>query len=204
MRKLILFYFCIVLNIFVIIAQTVPENPTDISPLLSGETVPEAICNDKDGKEINIKSHINGKATVLVFFRGGWCPYCNAQLSGLQQIEKEITALGFQIVAITPDKVADIPSDIEKGKLTYQLLSDSKINVGSAFGIAYRNEATIKNYNGLLQKASGEEHGILPVPSVFIIDKTGKILFEYINPNIKERLNEKVLLAILKEVRSKN
>lgn len=204
MRKLILFYFCIVLNIFVVIAQTVTENPTDISPLLSGEVVPEAICNDKEGKEINIKSHINGKATVLVFFRGGWCPYCNAQLSGLQQIEAEIAALGFQIVAITPDKVSDIPVDIEKNKLTYQLLSDSKMTVAQAFGIAYRNEKTIKNYNGLLQKASGEGHGILPVPSVFIIDKTGKILFEYINPNITERLNEKVLLAILKEVRSKN
>ncbi|WP_426330139.1 hypothetical protein [Pedobacter sp. R-06] len=36
---------------------------------------------------------------------------------------------------------------------------------------------------------------LLPVPSVFILDKKGKILFEYINPDITQRLSAPLLKA---------
>ncbi|GIK32524.1 MAG: hypothetical protein HND43_02770 [Armatimonadetes bacterium] len=35
----------------------------------------------------------------------------------------------------------------------------------------------------------GEIHHILPVPSVFLIDKLEKIVFAYSNPDYKVRLN---------------
>lgn len=181
-------------------SQNIPTSSTEISPLLNGEEIPKVSVFDKMGNEKAIRDLIKEKPTVLVFFRGGWCPYCNAQLSGLQKIEPEIASLGYQIIAITPDKITDISTDIDKNGLKYELYSDSKMLASQAFGIAYRNEQTIKNYNGLLQKASGEAHGMLPVPSVFVVDKAAKIQFLYINPDITQRLNEKMLLAVLKSI----
>ena len=52
----------------------------------------------------------------------------------------------------------------------------------------------MKNYKIDLTEYSGEKHGLLPVPSVFIVNKKGMILFEYVNPDYKVRLEAKTLM----------
>ncbi|MDX2189792.1 MAG: peroxiredoxin-like family protein [Bacteroidota bacterium] len=179
----------------------VPTNAIDICPLMNGENIPKSVVKDKNGIDISLNDVISKKPTVLIFFRGNWCPYCNSHLGGIQKIEKEIESLGYQTIAISGDKLNEIPNTESKNKLTYSVYSDSKMRTQIDFGIAYRNEETIKNYNGLLQKASGEDHGMLPVPSLFIINTSGKILFSYLNPNITERIDEQVVLAVLKTLK---
>jgi len=44
----------------------------------------------------------------------------------------------------------------------------------------------------------GKTAEVMPAPTVMIVDQKGKILFEYINPNYKERLSEEMLIAVLK------
>src|SRR5690554_5506850 len=85
------------------VQSQVPFKAEDISPLLIGEQVPNANLLDVDGLSVQLKDVMNVKPTILVFYRGGWCPYCNSQLSGLAEIEDEIEKLGYQIVAISPD-----------------------------------------------------------------------------------------------------
>jgi len=86
-------------------AQTklTPLNAEDICPLLIGEILPKATLQDAEGKTVALETIIKIKPTVLVFYRGGWCPFCNMQLSSLVEIEKDILDLGYQIVAISPD-----------------------------------------------------------------------------------------------------
>ena len=73
----------VVLAVFVItnIFSQVPENAEDISPLLIGETIPNAKVLNSEGKALELNDILSQKPTVLVFYRGGWCPYCNRQLS---------------------------------------------------------------------------------------------------------------------------
>ena len=52
----------------------------------------------------------------------------------------------------------------------------------------------------LSEKSGGLNEGILPVPSIFVVDTSGKILFEYINPDYKTRLSSSLLLAVLKNL----
>ena len=72
----------------------IPQNAEDISPLLIGETLPEASLLDENGESVNLHEEIAKKKTVLVFYRGGWCPYCNMQLAGLAESEAAILGLG--------------------------------------------------------------------------------------------------------------
>jgi cytochrome oxidase Cu insertion factor (SCO1/SenC/PrrC family) len=72
------------------ITAQVPEKPEDVSPLLIGETLPNATLINSAGVDVQFIDLIKEKPTVLVFYRGGWCPYCNVQLSGLGAIESEI------------------------------------------------------------------------------------------------------------------
>ena len=72
----------------------IPEKPEDISPLLIGESIPDVTLWDAENQAISLAAILKAKPTVLVFYRGGWCPFCNVQLSSLARSQEEILKLG--------------------------------------------------------------------------------------------------------------
>jgi peroxiredoxin len=175
----------------------------DICPIKIGESVPEIFLRNVDGEPENILELTKQKQTVLVFYRGGWCPFCNLQLADLNLIENKIRNLGYQIVAVSIDKPEKLKESLGKHKLNYTLLSDSKAEASIAFGLAFKVEdeynKMLKNHNMDIEEASGEDHHILPVPAVFIVDSDGIIQFSYVNPDYKVRLNGEILLKAAEE-----
>lgn len=178
------------------IAQdTFPEKPEDISPLLIGEQVPAVMLSDASGKIIDLKKSVAEKPTILIFYRGGWCPYCNIQLSGLQQIEEELRNKGYQLIAVSTDKPENLQKTITKDKLAYTLLSDADLALAKQMGIAY---VAPQQYDKIITEGSGGKNTdkLLPVPSVFILNKKGEIRFEYIEPDFKKRISKDLLRAV--------
>lgn len=181
---------------------SVAASAEDIHPLLVGVKVPDVVLADVEGTPVRLYSLLEKEPTVLVFYRGGWCPYCNLQLEQLHTIEGEVLNLGYQIIAISADRPENVEKSIEKHDLKYTLLSDSAKVAAKAFGLAFKvDERTLEAYKKFginLDAASGVDDHIIPVPAVFIVQKDGTIIFEYVNPNYKVRLNAQVLLAILR------
>lgn len=193
--------FAIILStIFVsnTIAQ-VAEKPEDICPLLNGEKIPNTQVLDKEGAAVSLNKIISKKPTVLVFYRGGWCPYCSTQLAALGQSEKEILELGYQIVVISPDNYKSLQSNQPHKDISLSIYSDSSATLIQLIGIGYKTPVATKGYIESKSKYKATE--ILPVPSVFVLDTDGKILFEYINPDYKTRLSSEMLLAVLKSIK---
>lgn len=124
------------------------------------------------------------------------------QLGQLRLIESQLVEMGYQLIAISPDKIENLKETVEKNKLNYLLLSDSSASAAKAFGIGYKvDDSTVelyKKYELDLEKVSGEKHHILPVPSVFIAGTDGVIKFQYVNPDYKTRLSSEVVLAAAK------
>lgn len=176
-----------------------PLKAEDISPLLIGEFVPDLKLVSAEGKDFDLNQFISQKPTILIFYRGGWCPYCSKQLSGLQQIEPELTAMGYQIIAVSTDSPENLTKTLGKEKLSYTLLSDADLKAAKQFGIAYKAPA---NYDKFLPETSGGKNvdKLIPVPSVFMLNKKGSIRFEYINPHITERISPDLLKAAAKSV----
>ncbi len=170
----------------------------EISPLLIGETIPDVLVKAPDGIEHTIQSILSRKPTVILFYRGGWCPYCNAHLSEIRNAEDEIIKSGYQIIAISPDSPENLAVTSEKNDLNYFLYSDADGTFSKAMGIAF--EAPERNLEKLLRYSDGSNTGFLPVPSVFITDPSGLILFEYINPNYKTRMSAGLLIAVLQNL----
>lgn len=178
-------------------AQLAPS-ADKVCPALIGSAIPAITLTDLSGKTTPITDIIKDKPSIIVFYRGGWCPYCNAHLSELGKAEDEILKTGYQIIAISPDAATELNKTLDKNELHYTLLSDKGGNLAKAMGIAF--EAPQK-YDKMLSKYSGGANdGYLPVPSVFITDKDGNIVFEYVNPNYKTRLSSNLLLAVLKSL----
>lgn len=172
----------------------VPLNAEDVSPLLAGEKIPVLQLRKSSGEPFDLNKSVSETPTILVFYRGGWCPYCSKQLSGLQEIEKDLTKMGYQVIAISTDSPENLSKTMNKEKLSYTLLSDADLNAAKRFGIAFKSP---KNYDKFLPETSGGKNvdKLLPVPSVFILNKKGNILFEYINPDITQRLSAPLLKA---------
>ena len=177
--------------------QAIPLVAEDISPILIGETLPNANFQNVEGETVQLKAILEEKPTILVFYRGGWCPYCNVQLSGLVEIEEDILEIGYQIVAISPDDYKNLQSTIENNSTKYKLLSDPNGEFIQEIGIAFKTSSSLKEYIiGKGQK--GKTSSVMPAPTVMIVDKKGVIKFEYINPNYKERISGDMLLSVLK------
>ena len=199
-RNLLFVFTIITLNFTTNLKAQVPMNAEDISPLLIGEQFPEANLLNIEGENILLQDILKEKPTVLVFYRGGWCPYCNNQLSSLAEAEKEIIDLGYQIIAISPDHLESLKPTVEDDKLNYNIYSDSGATLIQAIGIGFETPEKAKGY--IFKKTNKEATDILPVPAVFILDTKGKILFEYINPDYSTRLSSELLLASLKALKS--
>lgn len=176
-----------------------PKTATDISPLLIGEKIPDVILKSVDNQDVNLASLFNNKRTILVFYRGGWCPYCNLHLSALGEAEATLLALGYQIIAISPDSPTSLKATLEKDKVNYLLLSDSDGMLAKTMGIAF--EAP-ENYKSMLAKSSdGVNSSFLPVPSVFILNVNKEIEFEFITPDFKHRIKNDLLIAAAKSLK---
>lgn len=174
------------------VSYTIPQKPEDISPLFNGEKIPVAQLPDISGKLFDLNKAVSEKPTILIFYRGGWCPYCNKQLSGLRDAAPELEKLGYQLIAVSTDAPEGLIEMKKKNNLNYTLLSDADLNFSKQFGLAYK--APMEKWEMLLKTTHGKDIDLLlPVTSVFILDKKGLIQFEYINPDFHQRMNADLL-----------
>jgi len=184
-------------------AAKIESDQNNVKPLDVGGEVKSTMIQTTENKDVDIlKDIINKKQTVLVIYRGGWCPYCMKQLARLRKVLGTIQEKGYQLVAVSPDSPESIKKAKEKNGIDgYELYSDSKLKLASQLGLAFKvDEGTIKRYkkwNIDLVAASGEDHQALPVPAVYILDKSGKVKYRFYEIDYARRLDEKVLIENL-------
>lgn len=168
-----------------------------------GEEIPDITLKDPFGNNAELHSLVAEKPTLLIFYRGGWCPYCNAHLSQLVEIEEQLYDMGIQILAVSPDQPSYLKESAMEHELNYKLLSDSDMNASKQFGLAFRVDSTTVNRykeNGLdLAERSGYDHYLLPVPAAFLIDTEGTIQYRFFNPDYTIRIENEEILAAIKE-----
>ena len=173
-----------------------------VQPLLPGMKAPVFSVKDVEGGDFRFDPEVLDKPIVLTFFRGGWCPYCNLNLSELRLAERQLKEMGFNIWFISMDKPELLLESLDDPSIGYTIFSDSSLEATRAFGLAFRvNDELNKRYLSFdidLERASGEDHHVLPAPATYIIGADGVINFAYVNPDYKVRLHPDVLLAAAK------
>jgi peroxiredoxin len=203
--KIGLTFFIIVLtfNTYALDRTQIADSAQNVTPLLIGQTAPKSTLHTVDGDPVSLKALTMQKPTVLIFYRGGWCPYCNRQLAGLKDIESQLDQLGYQILAISPETPAQLQAQKLQTKFTVKLLADPELEAISGFGIGFyvpeEKRTTYKSkwdINLTSDKSSGR--AVLPAPAVFILDTKGKVTFSYVNPNIKVRISPELLYQAAK------
>ena len=179
--------------------EDIHASAEDVQPLMVGMKAPDFTVLDVENGTVRFVPGEQDKPVVLTFFRGGWCPYCNLHLSELRLAEKQLKEMGFDIWFISIDKPELLLESLDDPDIGYTVYSDSALNATRAFGLAFRVDDELNerylSYDIDLEKASGENHHVLPAPATYIIGRDGIINFAYINPDYKVRLHPNVLLA---------
>ena len=179
--------------------EDIHASADQVQPLLIGMKAPDFTVRDVEGQTFSFESGAQAKPIVLTFFRGGWCPYCNLHLSELRLAEEQLEEMGFNIWFISIDKPELLLASLDDPDIGYTIYSDSSLSATRAFGLAFRVDDKLNtrylSYDIDLERASGEEHHVLPAPATYIIGTDGIINFAYINPDYKVRLHPDVLLA---------
>jgi peroxiredoxin len=180
-----------------------PDDPLKVKPLTVGTVAPAFAAREADGKPFRFEPGKLARPVMLIFYRGGWCPYCNAHLKDLRSTVPQIAAMGIDVLFLSTDR-PDILRGSLKEPVDYHLLSDHEVNAARAFGIAYRMDdatyAKYKTYGLDLEESQGAKHHELPVPAVFVVDRFGSIRFAHTNADYTQRLPAQQVLDAARAV----
>jgi peroxiredoxin len=156
------------------------------------------------GRDVTLFEELPKGPVVLVFYRGGWCPFCNMQLKAYQQILPEIQAIGAQLIAISPQKPDHSLSLQEKEGLEFQVLSDPNGLVTAKYNLLFDVPSEVREVMegiGLdLAEYNNTSKWVLPVPATFMIDENAIIRSSYVNPNFMQRQSPEEILRELRNL----
>ncbi len=184
MKRLLLFFF-LLFGLIRINAQEKPEG------LFIGSKAPDFKAKDQDGKDVRLKDQLKKGKVVLVFYRGYWCPYCNRELSRLQDSLDLIREKGAIVIAVSPEKPENVKQTVEKTKATYSVLYDEGMKIMKSYDVEFElEETTLARYrsSGLdIEKNNGTNGKYLPVPAVYIIDKESTVTYRFFDADYRKR-----------------
>lgn len=177
--------------------QSVPSGVVSAGDTLDDFTLPDAT-----GTPVSLDELLADGPAVIVFYRGGWCPYCNLALRTYQaELLPELARHGARLVAISPQNPDQSLSTTEKAELTFTVLSDAGAQVAHRFGIAYEpaeDVLTAQRSLGLdLKEVNLEGATDLPMPTVLVVDSERVVRFADTHADYTSRTEVADILAAL-------
>lgn len=165
-----------------------------------GDKAPDATLLDVSGTSQKLSQLYAQGPTFVVFYRGGWCPFCNLQLHALAEAKREFDQRGVGLVAISVDLPAQEALTQAKQGVPFPMLSDPKLSAHKAFKVVHvPGEEELKKFEQYkldLTAYSGETHRSYAVPSIFFIDRSGTVRFVHIDEDYKTRPSPAQLLRV--------
>ena len=145
-----------------------------------GATLPDGQLLDVAGQPASLAATLAGKPAVIVFYRGGWCPYCNIALRTYQaQLVPALNERGIRLIAVSPQAPDGSLSTKETKELTFTVLSDPGNQLARQLGILTAptdGTRAAQLQLGLdLTKVNADGTTGLPMPAVIIADAAGTI-----------------------------
>jgi peroxiredoxin len=167
-----------------------------------GATLESFALSDASGTLVNLAELVEAGPAVIVFYRGGWCPYCNLALRTYQQeLLPELAAHGARLVAISPQTPDQSLSTVEKAELDFTVLSDPGSRIAQQIGIVFQQADEVldaqRKLGLVLTEVNAEGSTMLPRPTVLIVDRARTVRFVDVQPDYTARTEVADILAAL-------
>lgn len=178
-------------------ADGVPADAVSVGEVLEEFTLPDAT-----GKDVSLSELVADGPVVLVFYRGGWCPYCNLALHAYQsELVPRLRQYEATLAAISPQKPDESLSTAEKHELQFPVLSDAGARVARRVGVAFQPAEDVLEAQRALgvDIRDGNANGAseLPMPTVLIVDSDRVVRFADVQPDYTSRTEVQTIIAAL-------
>ena len=157
--------------------------------LHEGEKLPEFSVLSLDDKLVSSFS-FKGKPTIIVFYRGNWCPLCVAQIEELAESYRNIEERGARVVMISSQPAEKSQRLAAKIRAPIRFMVDPNNEAARQLGISRQNSIPF----GMQLLGYDSETAL---PTVVITDADGKILFTDLTDNYRHRPEPEKLLKVL-------
>lgn len=128
---------------------------------------------DHQGGLFRLADRMGQGHTIVIFYRGHWCPYCARYLTKkIQPNLARLTEGGGTVVAVSPEPVRTAADFARRCGLSFPLLSDLDGRVMEQFGVR----------NGFSTATA-----MLPHPAVLVFDSELNLRFRSVDRNYKKR-----------------
>src|SRR5438874_6242863 len=102
-----------------------------------GDRAPDFTLPDQLRREVSLAGELQQGPVVLIFYRGEWCPYCNAMLRTYGMRAADFSERGARLVAVSPQTPDNSLTMAEKHRLEFPVLSDEGGEVIGTYGLKY-------------------------------------------------------------------
>jgi peroxiredoxin len=170
-----------------------------------GASLPDAELLGPDGAARSLSEAVGTGPAVLVFYRGGWCPYCSIALRAYQaELLSALRERGVPLIALSPQAPDGSLSTQEKNELEFDVLSDVGSAIAKAAGIltapADDSLAAQRELGLDLTAVNGDGTVGLPMPTTAIVDGSLTVRWIDIHPDYTTRSEPAEILAALEEI----
>jgi len=146
---------------------------------------PDFALSDHTGGTFRLADRRDVGTTLLVFFRGHWCPYCRRYLGKLQANLLRFQERNVLLVGVSPEPPSTSAALVKELNLEFPLVADVDGRVIDAYGTR----------NGFSSVRS-----LLPHPAVFVVDADLNVRFKSIDKNYKKRTTLRTIFQVLDEL----
>ena len=167
-----------------------------------GDRLEPFSLDDASGTPVSLDEILEAGPAVIVFYRGGWCPYCNLALRTYQrELLPQLDTFDARLVAISPQPPDESLSTVEKAGLEFTVLSDPDSRLAQRIGIAFQQADEVlaaQRKLGLdLAQVNAEGSTRLPRPTVLIVDSGRVVRFVDVQPDYTARTEVADIVAAL-------
>ena len=164
-----------VMNVFAEEQARLSHQPAPEGAIVSGTGVPDCELLDVHGQPVTLHATLGDRPAVLVFYRGGWCPYCNIALATYQaRLLPELRRRGSGLIAVSPQRPDESLTLRQKRELAFTVLSDPGNVLAARFGIVMTPspEVIAAQLKLGLDLTQGNADGTtaIPMPATVVID----------------------------------
>jgi peroxiredoxin len=166
-----------------------PFKNRNVIALSVGNKLPDFELQDIDNESVSSNS-FRGKSHIFLFYRGNWCPYCNAQVREIAQRYREIKDAGAEVILISSQSQSKMRALAVRHNAPMVFLQDVENCAAKKLGIL--DEWGTPLGLQLLGYASDTT-----LPTVLITDESGQIIYSHQTDNYRLRPEPQEFLKIL-------
>ena len=166
-----------------------------------GDSAPLFALPDHTGRSVALRDVLDRGPAIVVWYRGGWCPYCNLTLAAYQPYLEDIRRLGGTLIAISPELPDQTAETVTANGLDFVVLSDLGNQVARDYGIVFDlTPAVHRRFNAGfgLDAHNGQESGQLPLAATYVIDTDGRITWAFLDADYRKRAEPSEVIHALR------